>query len=481
MMKRKIVTFAMALALTGLCCGCSVTNTAGDEKTASGSAVSGTGIKAKEVWEEDVMDSADLEEAGLENSTNYYEDLYNTSSKEGLVQFTKEHKKVKTIPFAKETDDVYYNYHYIDDEKLVYSIDKYDNDSDEDLGTLYCLPLKKGKDGNDVFDLDKKEKIGTFQLEMAYEGVFVNSEMIILFDDDNKYVRYDFKTGKMTEEYPFGKKLNYAALEYTTQDAREIYACVLKKGEETEELWCQDLDTFEWRKLGSGFDDLYIESWIASQGLVVFSDDAADCYNYYCHDLNRDELAAVLSYKKIFKILNDEGLLGKDGYGEFMIDEVGLFISRGRLYVQYETAVIEKKTYQTQYVVLSAALDGSGIQYEKAMTDCMHETGQYKKVKAEQYIWDGEEDLTKDITWRTNSSKVMNIKNGKALFFCDTKEKVQFGTYDLDAGKFDKISKKEAKEFGYDSSALDEMVKSHGYAPDPSYSVESKGEFKYED
>ena len=476
---RRMWTAGVLLSVMTGMCGCAVGNTAGNEDAVSGSAVRVT--DAGVVWE-----AEDAGEWDMENSTNCYIDLFDVSEEEteGLAQYTKNGKKVREIPFPVQGKEQYYSYYYADDESIVCSIT---DDFADDGEIMYAIPITKGEDGHDVINPKKKKKLCSTETDLDTDDIYVDSRYIIWFEEGGKYVRYERETGKKVEEFPFGKRLpDTLYLNYTESGAKGIYVFVDEDEtgrSEEQALWYQDFDTMQWKKLHDDMELCGLDNWSASQEYIMFCDteyvedgEAYRYYNrYYCHDTVNDTFYLVYSDRECEKKLKEEGLIEKEGDG---ICEIGRYYSRGRLYVEVEIAKLQKKVYQTKWAVASVNLLGKDLRYEKGLSECMWEKGIYKKTKAHVYT-EGFHDIS-EMVWRTNASRVMDIRDGSAFILYETSKSVKCGRYELDTGEFKELTLKETKKaIGFPAEALSWVIELNGDAHGRIVPVAEGFQFEY--
>ncbi len=457
MKKRNQALIFLTVLMISALCACSAMNTAGDkndmkkESRATGSAVTGSGANAADDWEP-LDGSHNMTMSGdtyydMRSPANDYLDLFQESDKPGLVQYTKDGKKRGEIIFPKLKKFQEYVYMYADDRGMVYSI--YD---EMEAYTFYYLPFAKDGDGNDVIDPEKSQKLFSEEFCEFEMSVYVDAHYIIFFNMKGKYIRYEMDTEKLVEEYPFGKGAEVEQ-DDTAAQGREIY-CYVYDEETGDNLCCQDLATMEWKILRENVGDTFADVYFPSQGYVLFVEDDSETeeHTYYCRDVEKDRFYCVISPEKVFGKLKEEGLARKGERG-LCSDGWWWYLWQGRVYVQYLAGTYQDGVYDTGYRIFSAALDGSGLRYERELTERMRDSGVYKHavwhksdISSSRELWDGK----RDITVRANASQLAGLCDGVMLFLYENKKgDIKCGVCDMSGGGFREVTKEDKGEKWY--------------------------------
>lgn len=451
-MKNKILFLYSAFAVLFIF-GCSAGNMAGSRDgvaespvvgSVSGSAGAGvTGGAAAGTEEDSMAVSASGGAVGngepgayseklfeWENSTNGYKTLGADTDMEGFFQYTKQGEKIGKIVISEEREDSSFSYWNLDDEGLVYSEEK--NDDEGMQATFYYVPVTKSRDGNDRFHLKKKKKLFKAENLGDYVEAYADSRYIILFDQAGKYMRYDLKLAALTEEHPFGEKA-YVSLDRRSAGTDEIYAMARTKKKNS--LYCQNLGTMEWKKLQDvePEETMCAQDWDEIRGILFFvretDDDEGggidDFREYYCRDIKKDTFTPVVRRGDILRVMREEGLIRKGE--ECLCCESMSVYCRGSLYIQCLTGTYRKKIYEPRYAVFRVGTEENSLVYEREFTEHMWDTGTYIR-----HVWDESGDCFGDYPWgdknnitlRANAAECLDIRDGEALFVYEAKKGV---------------------------------------------------------
>ncbi len=469
-MRRKCL-FGFAVSMIVLMTACGV-NTASNQEDASGSAVdlsdrvesiSGSALDATA---ED-MGLNSFSDKALTNSSNYYEDLFETDTEaDGLVQYDRKGKKIKEYIFADDTvayEHQDYEWIYANDDSIVYSI--YDERGNGTI-TFYELPIKKGKDGNDIIrpeqsvELFSAEEKGMEDFENEF--TYADSDYIIAISDAGHYFRYERKTKKIVREKPFQDYLkdrdDLCELLYGAIGTDGIFCSVysdydVKDGYRHNRLIFHDLRTMEFKEIFDGKEDAEFDI-IASYGdeILFEADDMVESvYRYHRGD---KKVSVAVTDSKICRLMKDQRI------GDKKLSDITVKVSAYDYWIgtfggrQYMSAILmcaEDKTLTTCRVIISIGYEEGDIKYEKEITEHMWDAGVWKYVKGS---FDDTTIVSQYFTGekfrkvRTNDTDCLTMKQGRILIVKDTKK----GTYDSEVyeiatGKSKKVEKEDLREF----------------------------------
>ncbi len=339
---------------------------------------------------------------------------------------------------------------YVDQEYVYYAVDYYpDDDGDEnECSDVFCIPIRKGADGNDVLLPEQKEKVVKGVSGVVCCPCYINPDHLIcvLFDYDFglDLLRYDRnrKKGKgmFDEEYEGG--LSFAVVGETLF----LYLDGM--------LFCQKLDSDGQVKLAS--------DWLCAWSSKYFF--YKDGRQYMLYDEEKQES----------ELLNAEDLLEKTAQveqvsrsGIYLDAKYGerLFYSGNTLYAQIiyhverqNDAVMERR--KCALFSLDLRQEEKEWRYEKEMSDVFREgSGQ------------GADSQRKDSLGIHALGKgfYVGIVRGKAFFVIWTEkdEDAVYGYYDLKNGAVRTFAKNDVAYF--------EMVS------DPDIEGEVESEMDYEE
>ncbi len=474
-MGRKFTKFmALALTMTLSLSACGVnTATGGKGSEASGSAVSGAAaISGSAVSEERGTDvgRTSFSEKALWNSTNYYEEYESDDADsidadtdlEGLTQYNRNGKKVQDIIFAQSYEEEgEHNWLFLEENKLIFSVYDYVGETDKEVVTFYELPLYKGKDGNDVVEPEKKQKL--FEIEDAYDEIYVDSRYIIGAGEHNKKIfRYERESGKLVWEEPLKpKKGESISLEIMDQSlgTQEIYVTVHKEpasGDHVDNLYCQNLDTMEWKELIEEpegdicyiyYDAVHVSDRVAllcaveSHGPSTKEDEMRNVY--YLRNIENDTAERVASGELCRELLIKEKAAGEQ---ELKMCDMGGLLSEdilydyrgysdGKIYLDAVIETQEQSTTLARRAVFSVGEEDGILRYEKKLSEHMWELGTYKHIK---------EPGDENHVMRANLAQCF-VKDQEALITYETKEGVKAVLYNLTTGEDREYSKRDKK------------------------------------
>ncbi|MCH5252336.1 MAG: hypothetical protein J1F22_05120 [Lachnospiraceae bacterium] len=442
---KKVMSIALLTALFATGCG---TVTSGDNKEASGSAVSGSAV-----WNRVKKESSYV----YSNSTNYYlllSDINEYSEKDGIVQYKNDGTRVGEVKIE-DIEEI----RYVDDTGVYYTKICDNEKGDEDVFQLCCLPVEKTSGEDKAIDKAKEEVLLTDNeyaeyAENSWWQVKGNSRYFVYTTYKGNYVRYDRKTKKRTVETPFGKTEGDVYLMGISENSVLLYC-----RDEEFMLRRQNLDTMEW-------EDIYKdESWMGEK----WKDDELDSvesvqnesflfYNTYRttdwgtsdfsvhgYDFrtNRDKILCSVSdirtaLGKVKKEWNtaDTGLWGTE-----------MFCRGDRVYLQLQLSENRNQVYDSRYVILSIGMEETTPVYEKGICDAIEKNSACLRGKCSNYVEGVGIGKEHPADYRENAGQCLTMIDNRAfLLFDRPDQKIQFACFDLDTGRLWNFNTK-SKEF----------------------------------
>ena len=423
------LTLLTALFVTG--CG---TVTSGDNKEASGSAVSGSAVSDTKTSE----DSVKAASSGFGNSTNYYfllSDLGEETDEDGIVQFKNDGTRVGVV----EVKDILHIL-YVDDTGVYYV-----NEKRTGKEQLCYLPVIKEAGEDKPLDKKREEILLEEDWEAsnnfsytAFGDLKVDSGYIFYTNPKNEYVRYNRETKKKTKEAPFGKvrgEDDYVRILGLFQNS--IYLAYTNY--KTMVMKKQSLDTLKWETVYEGnFTDALEEegtNYIQNgENVFYFVDDGKYSIRGYNFRTNKEEL--LCTEEDIEKELEKAGLMRES------IWKIGMFCGpENRLYLQLQIDEKRKSIYETRNVIFSIGMEDKTLVYEKELCEAIWKGGVYAKGTMK---YDYEDTST---AYKENPGRCIAIVGNRAyIIMKKSKNKIQFAYYDLSSGEFKKFDRK-SKEF----------------------------------
>ena len=455
-MKKNVYT-TVILAVFGicLCIGCAQ-NTAGDETGVTGSAVSGGAagnitesavsgtavtdtIKEAEPWKDSGEEKE--EKYFFANKTNVYlEPEHDYDEPTEIVQYTKSGKKQKTYKFKN-----CYGLLAVTEEGLYYTRGKEDEPIE-----LCRVPIRKNADGTDQLRVEQTEVIltedGGIQTD---DGGYVDENYIAYITYAGYVIKYNRKTRKKIKLYTDSNSNNNCIV---TTGPEYLIIASMHGG-----YYRLDLDDSEEMVRFAGCEDPDTDTLAAGGNYFFYTSEEGGIWVY---DGKTKEVRELLSEEQIedaidrmpvpdnpYKIISTEKTVTDNHIAD-------LFYQEGRLYIQFQAEWTEGEKIWTQYVLLSVDMSVPDVAwiapcYEKTLTDLLREGTDDRTFKVDEFIeWMEETDFDEDgYAW--NPSRIVDIKEGKAILSLYQKdEKYQrLACCDLEGKHFSEIKRGEGAEY----------------------------------
>ncbi len=341
------------------------------------------------------LGTTSLSANALENSTNFYEDMYDSEDDpRGFYQKTLDDKVCGNVEFPQ--DGVHYRtyeYLYADDNALVYYDRYYNREKKKRQYDFYEIPLKKVKNGNDVIKKEKQKLLFSMKLSVKLEehfDIYVDSDYVIgASSRGTVYFRYERENGKLLKEKFFGKTIEsseedfYCDMVSESIDGDEIFVSVIDKNG-GQSLWSQNLNTMKWEKLWKDesavveidedeetgdispflIEDGYYHTVGKGERKILFSVSEEETKEFYLRDYDSSTFSCIVSDEKLRQLLVDEKVADETtlkycGSIEFCGS------SGGRLYFDTEIEIRKGEVSETSHVLFSVDASGKELRYEK--------------------------------------------------------------------------------------------------------------------
>ncbi len=311
---------------------------------ASGGAVSGQAVTGESVSGEavDVRKENGQVFYTTMNSTNYY-----LQSDVGILQCTLDGKVIKELDlgddfiglFAATDEGVY----YVEWGRDPVKEKKYGDG--ELYHELWRLPIRKGKDGMDILEQDKKELILEDPEITEFQGAYVDKNYIccVVGAEDRELIKYDRRAGKIVSRIDFQKKKGAdTSIELLGNCRGNILLAVDTEAVGAEQEWaewpkrtfyCQKADGDKWKKIGLGGEQTAV-SYLITENYFYYTHLEKGMLEVLRYDPVSGKTAQVASKEKINTAL-EEGGISPGSKGNFDISEgYGLYYYEGELYLQ---------------------------------------------------------------------------------------------------------------------------------------------------
>ncbi len=462
----KLLCMAVCVSLLTGCGGEYAGITEGDivsGSAVSGEAVSGDAIREKTVSgpavKEDKDDGSregksDISSHRFCTDTNLY---YVSEDEEKLMQAWTDgtHRKcIKEWP-AKNWEENYVEVVYADENWLYYDVTF---DYEEEI--TYRAPIEKDAQGYDVIKFQEEEELVKTDLMVP---LYVDADYwfyIDLRDDDkDKLIKYDLRRKKTISE---DEKIGF--------DAENIfrlnnhYFCL----DDTGCCYVQETDAGQWEKICDRLVQAGDNSFFVSNGREVFYSRYVTEGIKYVESSPFEIMGSDGEKERRFVSWEQVSQAVKEAAGAEKLDvcmPAGIFWQEGRLYIQIQAGWMKEGLYHMEYKVFSQGEDGSGLQYEKKLTECMKS---HVKERTGKWTDDYEEDATVFVEHMViNDAWCIAMVDGTAYLslYDYGKDKGRLGCYDLDTGEFRWITRKDAAfyKFGWDNNLALFYTVFHGY------------------
>ncbi len=434
----------------------------------SGSAVSGEAVSGDAIQEKTVSGPAVNEEEG-ENAvrqksvkkagqdmsshrfctdTNLY---YVSEDAKKLMQARTDgthHGCIREYPTGKGGEK-YVEIVYVDDNWLYYNITFAEGGM-----AIYRTPIEKDAQGYDVVKFMEEEELVKEEMIVP---VYVDSDYYFYENYvDNEEVKYDLKTKKKVSE---DKTQKYGAI----FRVKDYYI-----GADYEGLYVQKVDSNEWEKVVDYVLEFDIDIVIQNTKAVFYPCSAMNNIYPFSATLNKSNRRFYIKrydgkQERDFVTWEELNQAVKEAAGVKKLDICvpdQLFWQEERLYIQMQTGWIKDGTYHMGYMIFSQKENedgsGSGLRYEKELTECMKS---HVKERTGKWIeFDDPEDTAYVEHMVINTAKCIAMVEGKAYLslYDYKKDKGRLACYDLTTGKFKWIGKQDAAfyKLGYDFGHL---------------------------
>lgn len=345
--------------------GCSMKNNAGTADSASSSAVQ-SGNHTANRSEDGIHIAAPATTYSRYHNKNC---LYVTNWDSGIEQYSLDGTKKKSYKTGGHTGAI-----WVTDDWLYYSsASKY---SETGRGFLWRIPLKK-ENGLENLVIKEKEKLAP--VKDWYDFLDVTDDYIAYMTNDSVY-RLDLtnrKTKNMTNGITFYKSANYP---YLTTDAflnplvsDHTTFCYDKNGT----MFRLDLKKGTCKKAKKELTQNGVASHICQSGdLLYFGTANAENGNILEYNTKTDLAKSILNGTKIEQLLQQEKLWDYDknvtewiAYPSFVYED-RLFLSISLRWSDEE--LDDEVCHYADFVISCQTEDGSGLRYEKGISQCMY-------------------------------------------------------------------------------------------------------------
>ena len=488
-MKKIIGYILFAGVVTGILTGCGgeyAGITEGD--IVSGSAVSGEAVSGDAIREEAVSGPAvkngkdgisgkktksNMSSHRFCTDTNLY---YVKENMDQIMQAGTDGTHRKCIRKWKEEVEV--EIIYVDMDWLYYHVENYDNDDE----TTYRAPIEKDEEGQDVVRFQKAEELVKKEL------------MIPMYADSDYYFYDDLNTEKLIKyDLKKKKKVSEEDDELFPDDIFRVnnhYFCV-----DYDKVYVQKVDSAQWKKIPDVQSNLEDYSAVQNDRAVFVAGYISEKDNDWRVNIKRcDEKEATdfVTWEQMVRTVTEAA-------GVKELDVCGVedyFWQEGRLYIQMQAGWMKEGLYHMEYMIISQGENedgsGSGLRYEKELTECMNSHVKERKGKwsDRDLVFDDEEETVFIEHMAVKDALCIAMAGGKAYLslYDYEKDKGRLGCYDLDTGKFEWIGKNSAAFYKlacdldpgeYDDvfAAEDESMYVGAWSWPPSKDKEDNGEF----
>ncbi len=436
----KLFCMAICVSLLTGCGGEYAGITEGD--IVSGSAVSGETVSGDAIREKTVSGPAvkeDKDDGSREGKTDMSSHRFCTDT--NLYYVNEDHNKIMQARVdgthrkcIRDWTEKEAEYEYITIEVIVvdknwlyYVVDSFDEK------ILYRVPIEKDAEGQDVIGFPKEEEL--VKEDMVPE--YADSDYYFYSDIDSNLIKYDLKRKKKVSE----EEELFAEYMFRVNDH---YLCV-----DSDEVYVQKVGSTRWKKIYDVQSDLEYYSAVQNNRAVFIAGDVSEENNDWCVNIKRcDEKAATDFVTWEQMVRNVTEVAGVKTLDVCHVKDY--FWQEGRLYIQMQAGWMEEGLYHMEYMMISQGENedgsGSGLRYEKELTECMN-----SHVKEQRGSWSvrGDDGMEETIFVEHMAAKDANciaMTEGKAYLslYDHEKDKGRLGCYDLDTGKFEWIGKNSA-------------------------------------
>lgn len=325
---------------------------------------------------------------------------------------------------------------------------------DKNTSQIYRIPIKKGADGYDQVETEKRQKVLEDKFYNSYDKnyILVDEDYLVyireLEDFDTEIVMYDLKK-KEEIDFGEGKSNQYDNVEEIWR-MEDQYAVLTER-----DLFVTLPEMVEWKSV---LDGGYMRDGKETHNNRFFF--------YECFPAEEDECEYTPGpdhMKKdtirMYDGREDQGFVTrnelqeavenatwslddftKEDLGEWEIDE--LFCDDSKCYIQIEYTGTHDGIYHTGYLMLSKSVDDNQVRYEKDMTECMrsHE----KEYGGAWYVKKRKENKVVKENSIINPARCSNVINGKVHFcFHDKENKRHWACYEPAADHFSEYNRQD--------------------------------------
>ncbi len=457
---RKIIGYILSVTvIAGLLSGCGgeyAGITEGDAvsgSAVSGEAVSGGTVSGNAIQEKTVSGAAVEEKEGKETRNERKPDMgshrfctdtnlyYVNEYMDQIMQAWTDGTHRKCIRKWESEDEV--EIICVDTDWLYYDVNYDDGE------VTYRAPIEKDEEGQDVVRFQKAEKLVRTEYRDLIP-IYADADYYFYSDQETgEFIKYDLKRKKkVSGNEEIG---NYAARIVPLNDH---YFC----SDTTDPGCCyvQEKDSGQWEKICDRMvvteenHDLFV-----SNGREIF-------YPRYVTEIgDRGEAPfEIMGFdgekERQFVAWKQVSHAVQKATGAEKLDVCmpnGMFWQEGRLYLQIQTGWLEEGLYHMGYMVFSQGKDGSGLRYEKKLTECMK-----SHVKEWTGKWFNENADTVYVEhMAANDAQCIAMVDGTAYLslYDYGRDKGRLGCYDLDTGEFRWITREDAAfyKLGWDDDS----------------------------
>lgn len=357
-------TFLLIVLIAGMNSGCSMQNTAGNTNSASGSAA-----QSGQTAEKNATDSIRITPPATTYSRYYSSTcLYVTDFKTSIHQYSLDGIKKQSYKTGDYTGAI-----WATDQFLYYTTaSKY---SDTGEGALWRIPLSKVK-GEEHLEIGKKEKL--IPVSDWYDFLDVTDKYVAYMTNDSIF-RLDLttkKTKNITKNVTFSESTTHP---YLVTDAflnplvnNHTTFCY----DEDATMYRLDLQKGSCKKLGNVYAQNGIASRICQNGDLLYfgtADEENGAITEY--NIKTNTRKTILSGKKIKQLLQKEKPWNYDK-NDIRWIAYPSFVYNNRLYLSialrwFDEEYEDEVCHYADLVISCQITDGSGLQYEKALSQCM--------------------------------------------------------------------------------------------------------------
>lgn len=311
---------------------------------------------------------------------------------------------------------------------------------EETPGALYRIPIKKDGGGYDVVKTSGQERVKALRDAIT---VLCLDEDSVFYEDENESTifQYDWKKKKPVSKW------SPDDIDFVTMTRLGGQYVVLN---EDEGMFVRE-DGQEWRKI-SGEDTVATDFQLLQ---ILYAQNDRKLYYVPCvpegdaregHSIGASVRVYDGTEEKDF--VSEEQIVQEFRQGELQGEgEVtcctisNLFLQDNRLYIQIQAEWRKGEQYHVQYAILSQGVEEGVLQYEKALSECMHSHAESRQGSIKEDA--DERTIIRHIT--ANDAQCIGMAGGMAYISSldYEKQKGRLGCYALEGGKFSWIDEED--------------------------------------